>query len=141
MIELELKHIAPYLPYNIQARDVGNHDKIIKNNAILATVACTYPHAIKPLLRPMSDLFKEIEHQGEKVCVAELIRDSAPNEKHLWGINTKQQTLTNITRERFWMPLKEPLSLPYWAIEILFEYHFDVFGLIENGLAEPIKTK
>ena len=89
----------------------------------------------------MSDLFKNITYDGEVVCVAEIIRNSAPDENQLWGINTKHQTLTNISRERFWYPVKNPLGLPYWAIGILFEYHFDVFGLIEKGLAEPIKNK
>ena len=27
---------------------------------------------------------------------------------------------------------------PYWMIQKLFEWHFDVFGLIDQGLALPL---
>jgi hypothetical protein len=31
-------------------------------------------------------------------------------------------------------------SFPCWVIQILFEYHFDIFNLIPQGLAIDINT-
>lgn len=82
MKELELKHIAPYLPHGLGVvTDDGIREKTslvnIKNGE-LTIQDYSYPLKwIKPLLRPMSDLFENIVHNGEIVCVAKLINDQS----------------------------------------------------------------
>jgi hypothetical protein len=82
---------------------------------------------VKPLLRPMSDLFKDIVHNERKVNVSILLKRSLES--------------SSVKSGKFLYPLTEPLAMPYFLVQVLFEYHFDVFGLIKKGLAEPIKNK
>lgn len=148
-MELELKHIAPYLPHYLEAIDNNNNIKCVrwsvqtytKIHVGLNFVLINQSPFFKPLLRPMSDLFKEIEHQGEKVCVASEIVDNF--QEWLEFYNNDGKTIRNWDTGEFY-DFNQPLVinlLPYCIAEILFQYHFDVFGLIEKGLAEPIKTE
>lgn len=72
-MKLEIKHLAPYLPYllqrfhkvsnpngeNITALTVTN-----LNETLSLKSKCDY--FFKPILRPLSDLAKEIEIKGER---------------------------------------------------------------------------
>lgn len=72
----------------------------------------------KPILRPLSDLTKEIEHNGEKFV---------PSEKlafHLFEKSDREYYLNGGIN-----------GVPFWVSQKYFEWHFDVFGLIEKGLA------
>ena len=67
MEKLELKHLAPYLPYGLN----GIHgDKRIDFNSANIWV---FTLNAKPIFRPLSDLTKEIEHNGEKFVPMEVI--------------------------------------------------------------------
>jgi hypothetical protein len=134
--ELELKHILPYLPHKLIVKDFGvllslsksNNDAMFDyaaNDGIEVTKG--YVESLVPLLRPMSDLFKDIVHNGRKVNASILLRNSLES--------------SSVKSGKFLYPLTEPLAMPYFLIQVLFKYHFDVFGLIEKGLAEPIKNK
>lgn len=68
-MKLELKHLAPYLPYGLIIKvgnisvaelttDFTDHDHI-KVSPVLSV------EAYQPILRPLSDLTKEITHKGE----------------------------------------------------------------------------
>lgn len=133
MEKLELKNIAPYLPYNIRLKFVSKHniDKLSKEdivylNQINEGFICvngykTNNKSYLPILRPL-DLTKEIEHNGEKfVPLYELIKED------------KAFTLDFI--ECYGI---EELKLSVY--EKLLEWHFDIFGLIEKGLAIDINT-
>lgn len=116
---LELKHIAPYLPYGLTAQfttkdSVGKHQVYEMKASNIEYVA----HSCKPILRPLSDLTKEIEHNGERLV---------PLNKMGWSEN-KHKTFFEIFGNRI-------TDIPYSDIEFLFSLHFDVFGLIEKGLA------
>jgi len=76
---------------------------------------------LKPIFRPLSDLTKEIEHNGVKFIPAQKLGES--------GFVFPGHTWVHMV-----------LELPYWVIEKLIEWHFDVFGLIEKGLAIDINT-
>ena len=130
--QLELKHLAPYLPYNTRAIDNFGKIKYIRGvllnsfNALFVRLndkdyCLNINSGIKPILRPLSDLTKEIEHNGEKFV---------PIEEWSWGRFEEISTLKNSTL-RF-IQLRE--------YEILIEYHFDVSGLIDKGLAIDINT-
>lgn len=73
---------------------------------------------IKPILRPLSDLTKEIGFNGEDVKLYDLMTD-----------------YTKV----YWNDI-DPMDMPYNDVQILLKYHFDIFGLIEQNLAIDINT-
>ena len=142
MKKLTIAHLAPYLPYGIKGYFlsifdiVTGFDNDFKIISSLDVGNCLITD-FKPLLRPLSDLTKEIEHNGEKFVpfgfIFELCEEYAsrhPNRKILdnaangWAICNRLK----------------PESLSYTSFKMLLEWHFDVFGLIENGLAIDINT-
>ena len=86
----------------------------------------------KPILRPLSDLSKEIEVNGEKFKPSFVLsRDYKNAEEFIHLIITEKE-------EDYY---KDILShMPLCIAQKLFEYHFDVFGLIEKKLAIDINT-
>lgn len=137
MERLTIKELAPYSPYDL---DVMLGSIVRELTAISLDSPFVFVTAykgsrekqmagienIKPLLRPLSSLTEEIEHNGEKfVPIDELcFRDTVeafkefPEQKH------------NLTPH-----------IRYMDVEKLFEWHFDVFGLIDRNLAIPIDGK
>lgn len=71
-MELELKHLAPYLPYGLRVKTEDGMFKVIgwvDDIGICLDTMYYGANAIstyKPILRPLSDLTKEIEHIGER---------------------------------------------------------------------------
>ena len=134
-MKLELKHISPYLPYGLilwdnvtQSKfdlDCENISNVLEDSLNLNT--------IKPILRPFSDLTKEIEVNGEKFV---------PMNKLLMGVgyNYPQECYD---QDKAWV-LNEAYralgELPHRKVQKLFEWHFDIFGLIEIGLAIDINS-
>ncbi|MBN2661555.1 MAG: hypothetical protein JXR54_09840 [Tannerellaceae bacterium] len=82
----------------------------------------------KPILRPLSDLEKIItksEIDGLEMNVLELIFGSRYRSSKNGGMN--------ISMPAPWK--KNPMLWKWHETQKLFEYHFDVFHLIDNGLA------
>ena len=81
---------------------------------------------IELLIRPLSDLTSEITHNGETFIPIEKLGYTSvlPN-----PIPMLLDDLVN-----------RPRLHPYWLIEQLLEWHFDIFGLIQDNLAIDIKT-
>ena len=132
-MKLELKHLAPYLPYGLKYRLHGNFpiqngvDNWIEDIREISPFNFTLEKVLtwetcKPILRPLSDLTKEIEVDGERFIPLKYIfgEDFNPNDE-------------------FWINL-DVLCIAYREIQLLFEWHFDVFGLINQGLAIDINT-
>jgi hypothetical protein len=132
-MKLKLKHLTPYLPYGFLYGIYENQKVIIRgmnynsdylnidfeiNNHNKVSSTCFF-NEIKPILRPLSDLTKEIEVNGEKFI---------PIDK----INEYDETIMSYSLSFY---TDCTLRLPYYVIKYLFEWHFDVFGLIEKGLA------
>jgi len=128
MKKLELKHLAPYLPYGLKGMSKNetvfllstyqNMGCFIENRTIDTFLNDGY----KPILRPLSDLTKEIKHNGEKFV---------PYIKANWS---KREC------DMYILGQKNINQAPYWFTEKLLEWHFDIFGLIEAGLAIDINT-
>jgi len=130
--ELQLKEISKYLPYDVKI--IGNtHGQI----EILSTVTETSVNIkgrgttygmwadlqdIKLVLRPMSD-FDKVENDFD--LSTDFEGCFLGSSKELYSLNTSDKTY---------------LSDMLTVTEFLFENHFDVFGLIEKGLAIDIKT-
>ena len=134
MKELELKHIMPYLPYGLSViTDDELESKVsivdAKNDVLYIL---NYPYKldwVKPLLRPMSDLFK-----SSKTAIKEIIE---LNDSYDYNNSFTEVYDSN---EDYYLDFNNAKTLPYQVVEILFKYHFDVFGLIGKGLAETLKT-
>ena len=120
MEKLELKHLAPYLPYGLKILYQGDVCEleglsIDLSISVLTDEGDEYSTIkyIKPILKPLSDLTKEIEHNGEKFVPTKVLS--------VWD-------LEGIT-------INDIKHIPVNLYELLLEWHFDVFGLIEKGLA------
>jgi len=144
-MKLELKHLAGYLPYNLKVMsEYGEFSEIdsvyfSKDEHKRPSLNLMVSYApkgfrgsnydrIKPILRPLSDLTKEIEVNGIKMNP--LIN------LHSQGYNMNFDE--EYTFEEF---IKgDILNNSYGFIELLLKWHFDIYGLIENGLAIDINT-
>lgn len=82
----------------------------------------------KPILRPLSDLTKEIDFKGigTTVCVMDMLKKLDP----MGDFHLKYDR----------MSLKDVPTMDYRVIGVLLEGHFDIFGLIEKGEAVDINT-
>jgi hypothetical protein len=117
-MKLELKHLAPYLPYKVRYThkyldlNVG-YGKLDTRN-IIELINPSANHCI--LLRPLSDLTKV-----NGFSLSDMISHGYHNP--------------------FWLPENfEVKYLMHLDFEKLVSWHFDVFGLIEKGLAIDINT-
>lgn len=194
-MKLELKHIAPYLPYGLKI--FTDYDGIQEINGMPDLFHASYycektdagdePHIeqIKPILRPLSDLTKEIEVNGEKfvpmIKLLYLYETNFFHEEELLKciifdidsiISCEHKKYELLRREDFIVTFKvetsnmgtlvysftydpkirrfayrdetnsRPLGVAfqYDLFQLLFEWHFDVFGLIEQGLAIDLNT-
>ena len=141
-MKLETKHIAAYLPYKLKVRvedykcDYVNRefDEVIGlhqwDKSGLLWSALTDGGAkpsldrIKPVLRTLSDLTKEIEVNGEKFV---------PIEYNAFK-HSKNDIVEFQNRFIYYKGMK------YGIIERLLEWHFDIFGLIDKNLAININN-
>jgi hypothetical protein len=165
MKKLELKHIAPYLPYDLKGmRSDGGKELYylayvsLKSThpLIWNTVSFGDPTAMdmKPILRPLSYLTKEIEVNGEKfvpiIELAKLFHISRSAITHFsgirndgfYGVQVNCHIENDDGRFMYYQIRNEEfiLSNTYEEVQKLLEWHFDVFGLIEQGLAIDINT-
>jgi len=121
-MKLELKHLAPYLPYGLVFNLTRSHNPFtcigltVHEDGIMAhrkggSSNVSLDKYYKPVLRPMSDLTNEMAHKsGYK--------------------NANALKLMVISHK-----------IPYIGMDNLFTHHFDVFGLIHAGLAIDINTQ
>jgi hypothetical protein len=129
------------------------------NNSIILERINVKLSDIKPILKPLSDLTKEIEVNGEKFVPLEIL-----GQKHIedgffedgsfgWGQSTggddeQDYYLTVSNNEGFYLVFDiwcghqdeggycvDNENIPFPLVELFFKWHFDVFGLIEKGLA------
>jgi hypothetical protein len=146
-MELEIKHLAPYLPYRIDAEMldykidyVGKQfDTIIgveqwsKNGVYWSaiTVGGSKPNirSVKPILRPLSSLTELMANQDVSYV------------SYLWNeiIATDDDSFD---KDDFYENccLCSVNYLPIIVIDKLLEWKFDIFDLITNNLAIDINT-
>lgn len=123
-MKLELKHLAPYLPYKIK---MLHYDKKKVLNAgqgssvhwVGITHALNHQENTKPLLHPLSRLTEPIDFNINNISYAAYLK--------LFS----QADLDYV--------MQSPLLCDFTTVIKLTEWHFDVFGLIDKGLAEPIE--
>lgn len=153
MESLELKHLAPYLPYRLKVKsiDIFEGDPIFEmgtesKNGLLSSAGIKWvlEDNFKPILRPMSDLTELIEIDGQKIIPIDYL-----NQGNLSVDESFLPVLEGDSEDGFWyenystdcggysihsVSFKFTLSV----YEKLLEWHFDVFGLIDKGLAIDI---
>lgn len=139
--KLELKHIAPYLPYKLKAVDYFDGIKLIREvvpSNIMAFVDCDT--SAKPILRPLSDRTKEIEIDGCKFTPNNLLNERFRQRSK--DLIPYKYIHSNLELEVQTENYSQTLDLydGYLIVNQLFEWHFDVFGLIDKGLAIDINT-
>ena len=133
-MKLKIEHLAPYAPYKLKLINgvvrvdltaisldspfvfittyLGSREKIMK-----------HIDEVKPILRPLSDLTKEIEVNGEKFFPIEQL-----------------DAYHNFSMMHYSDIVKDPTRYPYTIVQRLLELHFDVFGLIPNNLAIDLNS-
>lgn len=155
MNKLELKHLAPYLPHKLQVKCMGEFiedtdednpiPKMFDLIGLLPNKGSVSFHGNKdlfhyedifPILRPLSDMTKEYINEYELSFIEHIYCESwmaggydLTENKFEYKITSKEDD-----SELFIYRMK-PLTNMYWVVQEMFRYHFDVFGLIEKGLA------
>ncbi len=127
MEKLELKHIVGYLPYGLKmellgfpfTQALGKHYRTLELDCGHDFRFYLNENRVRPVLRPLSDLTKEIEVNGEKFVPTDILK---------W--NTQNRSIDKIYFE----------TVSYSMIQKLYEWHFDIHGLIEKGLAIDVNT-
>ena len=105
-----LKTIRVYKKYWVATCSVYNHGQKVFYNGF----------GIKPILRNLSDLTKEIEHNGERFVVIDILEQDENND-YLADCNIWTQKLFE---EQKILSLE---FIPYGVMQILFKYHFDFY--------------
>lgn len=143
MEKLELKHLAPYLPYDLKgvANFLPDTWFIVKNLKESFVKGITMPgnnvpvgcamNDFKPILRPLTDIYNLIKVDGDLFTPHEKYDELfGPNDDYLFEVMNKEDGIC----------IEDIPNLPYYVVEWLMSLHFDVFGLIEKGLAIDINT-
>lgn len=124
--KIELKFLVSYFPYKVKAKFKGKNTGveigtigIIKETGHINCydTVNAYPTKFKLLLHPLSWLTNDV--------LSDINCDLLDQIK-ISEFRDKQFSLHN---------------MPYGVIQILLENHVDIFDLIKQGLAEPIKDK
>ena len=131
-MKLELKHIAPYLPYGLKG--IEKSYKVIMELHGVSQHGFTLEDGdyddlrrFKPILRPLSDLTKEIEVNGLKIIPLNELQ-TVYGYEYLYTYIHKNQGRFN------------HYAVCFGCLEYLLKWHFDVFGLVPQGLAIDINT-
>lgn len=131
-MKLELKHLAPYLPYGLRVihgdgrklemtcgNILGKKEKhVMEINGVLNSQYG--PYKTKPILRPLIE-YKNFEDILDEF--SENDHESLEDAFFLLGRSLNCFDFIN-----------------YSQIQLMFKHHIDVFGLIEKGLAIDINT-
>lgn len=135
-MKLTIKEIAPYLPYELEAQSKDNETKVIQwyietyttTSVGLNFILIDQEPFFKPLLRPLSEINGSIKHNGQTIHVL--------GEMTGFEIETYRKWKdSEIYRDDIKIHISADLFLK------LVSWHFDVFGLIEKGLAIKKQTK
>ena len=148
---IELKNLAPYLPYGLKGICTEEFTGIetvygisyYKDSSDIYLITSFDDLDIeyfKPILRPLSDLTKEINYGLSTYAFTYLFEigdcDGCVFEFEHGNIKTIK-ALENISKYNSYNDIN---YLPNAVVNMMYEHHFDVFGLIEKGLAIDINT-
>jgi len=142
-LQEKVNKILPYTCYDVEVKTPHGEGRVLlgqsrlviqyhddkRENLIKAIRFWGDDFKIK--LRSLSDLTKEIEHNGEKFVPALV----------LWSVNIEEEKLFKLYGDIpfYWTTCLEldRKHLDWGTIQKLLEWHFDIYGLIDNNLAIP----
>lgn len=133
--KLELRYLAGYLPFGLKSV-LYTH---LNNGALISNVTLYNVENFidkttesKIILRPLSDLTKQIEHNWERFVPMDII---CPKNEY------QNDFERNVAIGSLQLQGVIGFSCTYFSVvQKLFEWHFDVFGLIDSGLAINLNT-
>ena len=126
-MELELKHLAAYLPYGLEVIFNGKKDRL-----------CGIMFSDDTDYRYTKDTFHNINHPLANLeTQAVEFEDIKPILHSLSDFNNSDadSEIEDKCKAFVSVKLNDVSEFPYWQFEILIKHHFDVFGLIDKGLA------
>ena len=109
--------------YSVQMINIESGNVWLKDKS--KSIGVSYDHVL-PILRPLSDLTEEIDHNGKKFIPKNEIRKIVMEREGYSSYDASWLdyiTSGKLEKTAFWVTIK------------LFEWHFDVFGLIESNQA------
>lgn len=132
-MELELKHLTPYLPYELKVegqthKDIFELGGLDGEIALLVGAGGVDFFDIKPILRPLS----EFGDSDDLRKVHEFIGLGGWCEAYDHYFDAWFNDACSID--------KLVLQAPYEVIQYFFSNHFDVFGLIKECIAVDVNT-
>lgn len=139
-MELTIEHLAAYLPYGLKVKTdslgifkVNGSRKIPSGKISILTndTHIGFLQEIQLVLRPLSDLSKEIEHNGQKFVPIEILKEIFNCNIEDFDIDEKLNLNVFNRFEYFNIAFTDILEM----IEKLHSWLFDTQGLIEAGLA------
>lgn len=89
----------------------------------------------KPICRPLSDLTKPIEHNGEKFIPIERLLEDITNAWRLCKLD-----YPNNSKGLYNDIISNIEACEFWLIQNLVEWHFDIADLISKGEAIDVNT-
>jgi hypothetical protein len=144
-MKLETKHLAPYLPYNLKM--VMTHDSFEDFENIDSDEDCLLKGSIWELYVLTTDYIDffggecdDFAVKGERYRIANN-GTLKPILRPLSDLN--EDTARILSSDGYMAVMEETLDIRYLSYSdavILFKNHYDVFELIEKGLAIDINT-
>ncbi len=141
-MQLEIKHFAPYLPYDLKAQvtDLECNTTVIDEVETISNECITFKKSadfyfdgssdieVKPILRPLYDLKNEITHNGETFIPIDWL------EQKYYTLSLHKECERLMEEDGHnWIN-----QMSYLLILHLLEWHFDIDNLIDEGLAVKI---
>lgn len=131
-MKIELKHWLAYIGCTVYgssdlftlkgAYEDENNEVVLMLEHPVFGLLTGYSLDYHMLLRPITDITKRIEDNGQTFVPYEIISE-------MMGNYPTVNMIIRFTDE-----------LPYDVVQLLLEWNFDIFGLIENKLATDINT-
>lgn len=137
----ELVKIMSYLPYRLKM--ISTNDFVSPLIRELRVDGFQFMiNTRKPILRPLSDLSKEINHISYTKQLEPDLENIIPNDlfKKHWWISIREDGHFSTDHGDGTCTGYSYKSAPYDIILLLLEWNFDIFGLIKNGSAIDINT-
>ena len=128
MKKLELKHLAPYLPYGLFVMYRGREIVMDTKNIGIVLKECSI------ILRPLSDLTKEIECNDIQFIPSKTLMRLSRNDNFEYSLTFAfiRMLKLDIEQGNERDLINDLNNAPYWVIQKLFEWHFNVFNLPEH---------
>ena len=122
-MKLELKHLAAYLPFELKVLTKFNKIKTLKPSDLETNYIFG---KFKLILKPISFLKKD------KKLLDILAKKLSDVKTSIYSFESSKMWILEVLKD------ENATALPFFLTEILLKNHFDIFGLIDAGLAVDI---